>query len=504
MTPPLSAPVVIKKIAPEVTKSENEAKDSIYGKDIFSPDTAIVEILEQVKSIVDEVKEEIVNKTIVDKQETAKNLNSKPTLAKSNNSINGSDRADKLKGGKGHDTIHSGKGNDILEGGEGNDTMYGGVGNDSLSGDSGDDSLYGEAHNDKLFGGLGNDNLDGGSGNDALEGGEGNDGMKGGDGDDKLKGGLGDDQMTGDNGKDTLEGGEGNDTISGGIGEDKIIGGAGNDLLDGGNGKDTLEGGTGDDTIFGGADKDVLNGGDGNDNLDGGISDDNLSGGAGNDTLTGGTGADKMSGGIGDDTYFVDNNRDLVLEVVDLGIDLVNSSVSFVLGNNIENLTLTGTGSVNGTGNILANILIGNDGINRLLGLAGNDTISGGGGDDYIDGGFGDDILSGGDGADSFVLNAPNQGVDRMLDFTSGIDKLLLSSVSFSGLNANSSLSFDQMILGAGVTGADTTSQLFIYNTTSGDLFFDADGSGAASSAIQIAKLTVNLGLGVGDFQITN
>ena len=109
---------------------------------------------------------------------------------------------------------------------------------------------------------------------------------------------------------------------------------------------------------------------------------DALVGRDGADVLNGGAGADSMSGGAGNDTYIVDNAGDVVTEALNNGIDTVQSSVSFTLGANVDNLTLTGTANLNGTGNGDANVLTGNGGNNTLDGGAGADTMVGGAGDD--------------------------------------------------------------------------------------------------------------------------
>ncbi|MFA7382658.1 MAG: putative Ig domain-containing protein [Desulfurivibrionaceae bacterium] len=101
---------------------------------------------------------------------------------------------------------------------------------------------------------------------------------------------------------------------------------------------------------------------------------DTLFSGEGNDLIDGGHGADQMEGEAGDDTYLVDNQTDTVIEHVGDGTDTIQSSVSFILGNNVENLILTGNDSINATGNSLNNILTGNSSNNILDGSAGIDT----------------------------------------------------------------------------------------------------------------------------------
>jgi Ca2+-binding RTX toxin-like protein len=116
-----------------------------------------------------------------------------------------------------------------------------------------------------------------------------------------------------------------------------------------------------------------------------------------------------MAGGTGDDTYVVNSLLDTVTENAASGIDLVQSSVSFTLGDNVENLTLTGTSLANGTGNALNNVLIGNAAANILSGGLGNDTLTGMGGND---------TMTGGAGADHFVWNtATGNGIDTITDY---------------------------------------------------------------------------------------
>ncbi len=173
-----------------------------------------------------------------------------------------------------------------------------------------------------------------------------------------------------------------------------------------GNQKDNnLDGADGNDHLLGGAGNDLLTGGEGTNDLHGEANVDTLIGGTGNDLLDGGTDADTMVGGKGNDTYIVDNVGDSVSEGNNQGIDTVQSSVTWTLGNNVENLTLTGAGDVSGTGNSMANTIVGNAGAN------------------VINGGTGNDTLTGGDGHDTFVFSTtPNNAsnVDHITDCLHG------------------------------------------------------------------------------------
>lgn len=345
-----------------------------------------------------------------------------------NNDITGTPEDDALYGGDGNDTlrtraldavgtarIDNGLGSDHIEGGAGNDTLIE-VGSDvaTLLGGSGDDSYYlsdrgyygseigfmagwsvgeqaGEGHDtiytktassflpdhveDLIY--MGADQattMHGNAGDNYIRGGHWNaDTIYGYGGDDVLDGGQYDfaDTLYGGNGNDKLYGNDGNDKLYGENGDDQIYGGNGNDLATGGSGDDKLFGQAGDDNLYGEQGADTLFGDVGNDTLWGGAGADSLSGGDGNDYLSGDADNDYLHGGNGDDT------------------------------------------------------LVDGDGADTLNGWYGNDTLISG---------WGADVLTGGGGADKFRFNAVLDsttitGVDKVMDFQQGQDKIDLSAI---------------------------------------------------------------------------
>ena len=176
------------------------------------------------------------------------------------------------------------------------------------------------------------------------------------------------------------------------------INGTGNDLNNVIRGTDTVN---------------VLIGGAGNDSLCGNGGNDSLFGGIGNDSLDGGLGADLLEGGDGNDTYYIDafsidgvsSNDDIVVEFAGAGIDTVISTLTYILPDNVENLTVL---QGNGTGNNLANVIKGGTGDNFVYGLGGNDTINGNEGEDRLYGGDGNDVISGGSEIDNLFGEAGN------------------------------------------------------------------------------------------------
>ncbi|WP_162806631.1 calcium-binding protein, partial [Sphingosinicella terrae] len=201
---------------------------------------------------------------------------------------------------------------------------------------------------------------------------------------------------------DVLNGGPGDNEINGGEGDDSLSGGAGADLLDGGNGIDTAryewsEAGVDVDLaragpqLGGDAEGDVLTSienltGSGHaDTLRGDDAGNRLSGGEGDDLLDGAGGADRLEGGRGNDNFVVDDSGDIIVEAAGEGSDTVRSWVDFVLPDHVEQVVLTGSAAINGTGNSGANTIVGNGAANRLDGRGGADTMRGGGGNDvYI------------------------------------------------------------------------------------------------------------------------
>ncbi|MDG6363395.1 M10 family metallopeptidase C-terminal domain-containing protein [Glaesserella parasuis] len=218
------------------------------------------------------------------------------------------------------------------------------------------------------------------------------------------------------------------------------------------------------ENLLGSAHSDTLIGNAADNNIYGGAGDDMIEGGAGNDYLDGGKGMDTLKGGLGDDLYFI-NDADLIVEDVDQGTDWVISTVNYQLTANVENLTLVGSTATQATGNDLDNILIANN--------IGN-TLTGGKGNDRLMGGLGADTLIGGEGEDTFVFNASLNGkADVITDF-SAEDKIELSKTIFSSL-----------------TSADKVIEHIQYDSSTGKLSYDSDGSGKGN-AIHFATLSTS------------
>ncbi len=351
--------------------------------------------------------------------------------------INGTGNAlsNLIVGNSGSNVLAGVAGNDVLDGQAGADTMSGGLGNDTFYVDTGADVVIEAA-------GEGADTVNTTVGYTLAAGTE-IEVLKAADqaalGSVNLTGNEFAQQILGDAGANQLNGLGGNDSLYGYNGDDTLDGGSGADLMEGGAGNDHYYVDDAGDVVVEGADawidyvhaqigtytltanveglifvNNVVTVGTGNDlknwitgpataaaTIYGLGGDDEIHTGSGADTIDGGSGADWMFGGAGNDTYYVDNLGDVVVEDSLGGTDQVFASASHALFNEVENLTLTGTGAINGSGNASANVIQGNSGANQLSGFGGDDSLSGQGGDDALDGGDGNDTLDGGDGNDT-------------------------------------------------------------------------------------------------------
>jgi Ca2+-binding RTX toxin-like protein len=167
----------------------------------------------------------------------------------------------------------------------------------------------------------------------------------------------------------------------------------------------------------------------------------------------------------------------VIVEGSSAGTDTVISTVSRTLEANVENMMLAGTGNVNGIGNATANTLAGNAGNNVLTGGSGNDIFR-----------F------------DTALNA-STNVDTITDFATGADDIQLENAIFTSLTATGALNAGYFIGGAGVTAAIDANDYLIYDSTTGSLYYDADGTGSAA-ATQFATLSAGVGLSVADFMV--
>jgi len=517
-----------------------------------------------------------------------------------NNVLAGNSAANVLTGGAGNDTYVVGTGDTVTElSGQGTDTVLSAVTwtlganleNLTLTGTAAINGT-GNTQNNTLVGNSGANVLSGGTGTDAMSGGAGDDTYvvdnagdtvteNASEGIDTVQsaltytlganvenlvltgttaingtGNASDNILTGNSGANVLTGGAGNDTYVVGTGDtvteaagggtDTVqssvtwtlganlenltltgttaINGTGNTLtnvltgnsaaniLDGGTGADTMAGGAGNDTYVVDNAGDVVTelAGEGTDlvqsavtftlgaevdnltltgtlaiNGTGNALNNALTGNSGNNMLDGGLGADAMTGGAGNDTYLVDNVGDTVTEAASAGTDTVQSSITYTLGTNLENLTLTGTAVINGTGNTLNNVLVGNSAANLLDGGTGADGMSGGAGDDtYVIENVGDTVTeNAGEGVDT---------VQSALTYTLGanVENLVLTGTTAINGTGNA---LDNVLTGnsaanvlTGGAGNDT------YVVGTGDTVTEA-----ASAGIDTVQSSITWTLGV-------
>ena len=474
---------------------------------------------------------------------------------------------DNLIGSDFNDNLTGNSQNNVLDGGIGTDTLVGGLGNDSYIVDTTGDivmekfnggidrvnssvsyTLSGNVENLTLIG-VSNINGTGNSSANTIIGNTANNTLNGGTGADALIGGLGDDNYVVDNIGDSVTEsfGEGTDKVSSNLAYilpgnvenltltgTLAINGTGNDLanillgnsaanqLDGGAGADVLKGAAGNDTYLvdnaGDIITETLNAGNdiGNSSvtytLSNNVENLTLTGtsaidGTGNslsnliignmaaNTLNGGTGADILVGGLSNDAYTVDNVGDIITEYLDEGVDKVNTSVSYTLPAHVENLTLTGTAAIHGTGNDLANMIVGNTANNQLNGEAGNDTINGG---------ADNNTLTGGTGKDYFQFKTADHitagRIDTITDFSVIDDTIKLDKTVFTVFTnpVPSPIAAGQLIIGS---QALDSNDFIIYNSGTGALLYDADGSGS-DAAVQFAVVSIGLAMTNADFHV--
>lgn len=256
-------------------------------------------------------------------------------------------------------------------------------------------------------------------------------------------------------------------------------------ILVGGAGNDTLTGGSAADFIFGEAGNDELAGLGGNDVLYGGL---------GNDWLIGGTGNDRLIGGAGNDTYFVDSKADVVTEVSSAhGLDKVSSTVTWILGDHLEQLVLEGTAAINGYGNSLANgiagnsannIIYGNDGKDTLWGQGGSDSLYGGTGNDFIDGGTGNDTLDGGTGNDTMSGGAGNDTyyVDNAADVVTETSASHGNDTVYTTVNRTLGNYQERLFLqGGALNGAGNTLDNGVYGNSDNNHLYGGTGNDVLS-----------------------
>jgi trimeric autotransporter adhesin len=476
----------------------------------------------------------------------------------------GNSESNLLIGNAAANRLYGSGGNDTLNGGAGADSLSGSVGDDTYIVDSSSDVVTELANEGQdtvetsvtltLTGNVERLVLTGtaainGTGNtlaNVLTGNAAANTLSGAAGADTMLGGAGDDSYTVDNAGDVVSEatGEGIDGVSSSVSYtlsanvenltltgSSAINGTGNALdnvLTGNSGANLLTGGAGNDTyVVGTSDSAVEAANEGTDTVQSivtftlGSNVENLTltgisaiNGTGNtlantlrgngaaNTLDGGAGADTMIGGVGNDVYVVDNAADIVTEVAGEGTERIDSSISYALGTEVENLTLTGTGAINGTGNAVANALTGNGAANTLDGGAGNDTMAGGAGDDtYVVDSAGDVITEAAGAGTDLVLSSLNWTLGAELEnltltgtaALSGTGNALANTLrGNAGANVlNGGAGNDTMIGGAGDDSYTVDSASDVINELTNEGTDSVNSSATFTLAANVENLTL-------------
>jgi Ca2+-binding RTX toxin-like protein/predicted extracellular nuclease len=423
--------------------------------------------------------------------------------------LTGSDTANVIRGNQGANILNGAGGDDIIDAFAGNDVLIGGAGKDFMYGGTGDDTYY--VDSDDIV-------------TEAV-----------GEGTDRIAASssfvLNQEQhveiieainsadttainLTGSSFANRITGNAGANTLNGAAGDDVLIGLEGDDILDGGGfGNDLLIGGLGNDTyrVMDQGNVIIEAAGEGTDrviasrsyalgagvdiefleasgtfavNLTGNALSQTITGNSSDNTIIGGGGEDDMSGLGGNDRYIVDSAGDVVHEAaLGGGSDRISTTISYTLAAGVEveileALTSSGTDPLDLGGNEFVNSLIGTNGVNILDGGAGSDTLAGLG------------------GADTFrFTTALGSNVDRIMDFVSGTDRIALDDAVFTGL-APGALPAGAFVIGTAAADADDR---IIYDSTTGQLYYDADGNGGGAM-VQFAILQLHPALAASDF----
>jgi VCBS repeat-containing protein len=477
-----------------------------------------------------------------------------------NDTIFGGDGNDSIIGGYENDWIDGSAGNDTIDGGEDDDTIYGGAGDDSITGSFGNDWIDASAGNDTIYGGQGSDTIDGGWGTDAIDAGDGADIVEGGSGDDTITGGKGNDTIDGGLGTADL-------ATFAGVWLDYAITVADGvyTIVDGTANRDGTDTVSGVELVrFGGsviAIADALNdaplgvndanGGDPVVEAGKGAGDPAAAGNVlANDTdpdtalgdtrtvtafakgaeAAGGTftGLGSLKGKYGKLTLAADGSYSYALDNADkdtqglFGGQVVEDRFTYRLADakgltDVAELAITITGAVdpgstikgrNGDERIDKTHGVkgksATDKDDKIDGQGGNDRIDGAKGHDTITGGLGNDTMKGGAGVDRFVFSAKlgPANVDTIADFKPAQgDMILLEGDIFRKIGV--SLSDGEFLAGKGATKGKDANDRIIYDTDTGRLYFDIDGSKAGGkAAIHFATLNGKPAIDAGDFLI--